>query len=1046
MTPGIWQRPDRLLRLIAVAVTAMVGAGHGFAQDGWSREQYTSENGLLQNRVHAMERDRWGGLLIGTEGGLVRFDGENFEQIGIPSPEGMLPSRVLEIVPVTDGGYVVRDAGSRQYYYKDNVLTAITGEAPARKPSARFSGRGVSVETIVRAMDPDSTLPGKNDWPYSVRLTPLGGNAWCMRNDQELLVYHADSLVDRFAIPFGKWSHLFTMGGQLYTFDAKGQAWLVDVKARHCRLVPTRGFPPTEQKDGHLTWRVHWGDHPEQVSLITAEGLFTIKGDSSGLIAERVPLDLPTDCKVGTLLWLKEGSVLAAGTDSKGLYIYRRNMMKSLLCEMTADGVSNAYFAQAPLGRNGVVSSTRSISRSFTPEGCQENLNVFPGFDESAIILDKDERYWYGRGDTLFIYDMATREEHVVKAGLRPLCFLPDGNAMLIGTPDGIYRESQGTLALTNPMDERDLSLRPTSLCKMPGGGLWVATCSGVYHALDNGGWAPVPGLAGVCARALALVDSTVFVGTYGSGAYMYRQGRLLALPKDTEGFLSHVHAFMADSAGYLWMSTNQGLFRVRSKDLTQWAQDTVQSLYMAHYGKSAGMRNSEFNGGCSPAYVRTGDGWASFPTMDGLVWFRPEEVPDDYPVEPVLLREVRVDGQKLDPSKGTLTLPWDSREVVISLSLAYWGAKENARLEYYFGGPHGGKWQLLQPGQRVLHITAIEPGRTTLKIRKVGSHFRDGATDVQVDFVVPIPFYRTSWFIGLCVLGGTLLLLLILRLNAARLRRRNLQLEKMVRQRTGELVNANTVLRRSLEMKEMLVSIISHDIVTPLRFIARVSNGAVTGPRRQDPTRLNDTMEDIARSSEKLHANAQGLLQWIKRQDGRIELRMRNVALHPFVDEILAMEQERASDKGIQLVNEVSLDDVVQTDRDVLSIVLHNLLANAVTHTHQGRVTVGGQTTNPGFTLTVSDTGNGMPEAALAHALRLKGQGALGAMNNEGERDVQGLGLLIVADLLQLLGGSFEIQSNRGEGTRVTIGLPGAIASRGQATSERDKTSIQEV
>jgi signal transduction histidine kinase len=327
-----------------------------------------------------------------------------------------------------------------------------------------------------------------------------------------------------------------------------------------------------------------------------------------------------------------------------------------------------------------------------------------------------------------------------------------------------------------------------------------------------------------------------------------------------------------------------------------------------------------------------------------------------------------------------------------------------------------------------------------------VGSHFRDGATDVQVDFVVPIPFYRTSWFIGLCVLGGTLLLWLILRLNAARLRRRNLQLEKMVRQRTGELVNANTVLRRSLEMKEMLVSIISHDIVTPLRFIARVSNGAVTGPRRQDPTRLNDTMEDIARSSEKLHANAQGLLQWIKRQDGRIELRMRNVALHPFVDEILAMEQERASDKGIQLVNEVSLDDVVQTDRDVLSIVLHNLLANAVTHTHQGRVTVGGQTTNPGFTLTVSDTGNGMPEAALAHALRLKGQGALGAMNNEGERDVQGLGLLIVADLLQLLGGSFEIQSNRGEGTRVTIGLPGAIASRGQATSERDKTSIQEV
>lgn len=1034
------------LRWVGMAIAAAIGVPGAFAQDGWSKEQYTSENGLLQNRVHAMERDRWGGLLIGTEGGLVRFDGENFEQIGIPSPEGMLPSRVLEIVPLTDGGgYVVRDAGSRQYVYKNNQLTAITGEAPARKPSARFGGRGVSVETTVRAMDPDSVLPGKKDWPYSVRMTPIGGRAWCVRNDRELLVYHGDSLVDRFEIPFGKWSHLFTMGGRLYTFDSNGRAWLIDVKERTCRQVLTQGFPAPEQKDGHLTWRVYWGDFPEQVSLITTEGLYIIHDRDMGLVAEHIPVDLPTDCRIGSILWLQESLVLAVGTDSKGLYLFRRNMMKSLLCEMTGDGVSNAYFAQVPFGKDEVISSTRSLSRVFTAAGCQEAPHVFPGFDESAIILDSKERYWYGRGDTLFIYDPASREERVVQAGLRPLCFLEEGQFMLIGTPNGVYREDQGKLTLANPMNERDLSMRPTSLCRVPGGDLWVATCSGVYHALDNGGWQPVAGLSGICARALALVDSTVFVGTYGSGAYMYRNGKLLGLPKDTEGFLSHVHAFMADSTGYLWMSTNQGLFRVRNKDLERWAQDTAQSVYMAHYGKSAGMRNSEFNGGCSPSYVRTGNGWASFPTMDGLVWFRPEQVPDDYPVEPVLLRQVRVDGQLVDASKGRLTVPWDNREVYVSVSLAYWGTKENARLEFFLGGPDGGKWQLMQPGQRELRLTSLESGRTTLRIRKVGAAFRDDGSGIQIDLVVPVPFYRTSWFIGLCVLGGALLLWLILRLNAARLRRRNLQLEKMVRQRTGELVNANAVLRRSLEMKEMLVSIISHDIVTPLRFIARVSSGAVNGRRPTEPERLNDTMEDIARSSDKLHANAQGLLQWIKRQDGRIELRIRNVALHPFVDEVLAMERERANDKGLQLHNEVPLDDVVQTDRDVLSIVLHNLLANAVTHTSHGSVTVGGKLVGDGCAITVTDTGNGMPEAALAHALRLQGQGALGAMNEEGERDVQGLGLLIVADLLQLLGGSFEVQSTKDKGTCVTIKLPAGKGAEGycaQATPGLQQTS----
>ncbi|MBS1570235.1 MAG: hypothetical protein JST45_12475 [Bacteroidetes bacterium] len=1019
----LWQAvPWR--RYVAAAAVAVLGVV-AVAQDGWSKEQYTSENGLLQNRVHAMERDPWGGLLIGTEGGLVRFDGENFQQIGIPSPEGMLPSRVLEIVPITDGGYVVRDAGSRQFLYRNNELTAITGDAPARKPTARFSGKGISVETTVRAMDPDSTLAGKKEWPYSIRLTPLGGQAWCVRTDNELLVYHGDSLADRFEIPVGKWSHLFTMGGRLYTFDKDGHAWIVDVATRQCRQIPAEGFPAPEQKDGQLTWRIHCGDRPEQVSLVTSEGLYTVHPSNDGLMAVRVPLDLPTDCRIGSVLWLREGTVLAVGTDSKGLYLFRRNMMKSLLCDMGGDGVSNAYFAQAPLGSNGVVSSTRSFSREFTVQGCREAVHSFPGFDEAAIILDHEERYWYGRGDSLFIFDPVVHEERLVQAGIRPLCFLEEGDRLLIGTPDGIYGEAQGQLTLINPMNGKDLSMRPTSLCRTPDGRLWVATCSGVYRALENGGWEPVAGLSGVCARALALVDSGVFIGTYGSGAFMYRNGKLLALPKDSEGFLSHVHAFMADSAGYLWMSTNQGLFRVRSSDLHQWARDTTQSLYMAHYGKSAGMRNSEFNGGCSPAYVRTGDGWASFPTMDGLVWFRPEDVPDAYPEQPVLLREVRVDGNKLDASRGKLTLPWDNREVYVSISLAYWGTQENARLEYLLDGPGGGKWQLFHPGQRELRLAALESGQTTLRIRKVGSAFRNGDGGLKLVFVVPVPYYRTYWFIGLCVVGTSLLLWLVLRLNAARLRRRNLQLEKMVRQRTGELVNANAVLRRSLEMKEMLVSIISHDIVTPLRFIARVSNGAMGGMSRQDPGRLKDTMQDIARSSDKLHANAQGLLQWIKRQDGRIELRMRNVALHPFIDEVIAMERERANDKGLKLLNETNFDDVVQTDRDVLSIVLHNLIANAVTHTRRGSVTVGGSMDGSGCAITVTDTGDGMPDAALAHALRLQGQGALGAMNGEGERDVQGLGLLIVADLLQLLGGSFEVQSGKDKGTCVTIRLP---------------------
>ncbi|MCC6841069.1 MAG: hypothetical protein IT230_13010 [Flavobacteriales bacterium] len=1027
-------RRNGLHRIPAVLVcgVTMLHAGELGAQNTWSFEQYTSENGLLQNRVHAMEHDPWGALLIGTEGGLVRFDGENFKQIGISAPEGMRPGRVLEIVPVPGKAYVIRDAGSRQYLYKNDALFPITDDAPARKPLSRFAGMGVSAQAVVRAMDPDSTLTGKPDWPYSVRMIPLDATKWCLRTDGELLVYNDTALVDRFAIPRGKWSHLFTLDGHLYMLDTAGRGYVVDLDLRKAIPVPITGLPVPELRDGQPTWRMNWDQDSRLVSLIAGDALYLLHTTQLGsaLVAERIPLQLPTDCRVGALVWLDNGQALAVGTDTKGLFLYRRNTMNSLLCEAIGEGVNNAYFAQAPYGRDGVISSTRGRARIFNARGCADTPPPVPGFDETAILLDHDQRYWYGRGDTLFQYDAALAEERMVQSGLRPLCFLEAGSAMYIGTAKGIFKAQDGALELANPMNESDLSMRPTALCMDSSGVLWVATCSGVYKANTNGGWSPVPGLERVCARALAVLDDGIFIGTYGSGAFVFRSGQLYHLPMDNDGFLSHVHAFMADGHGFLWMSTNQGLFRVRRKDLQAWTQDSTQQVYFAYYGKKSGIRNSEFNGGCSPAFVRTADGWASFPTMDGLVWFRPEDIPDAYPSEKIQLESVVIDGKWLAPGPN-YTLDWDHRELVVGLSLAYWGSLENARLEYALANGSGQvRWTPLRPGQHELRLTTLRPGETTLRVRKLGAAFRGDADMVELRFIIPTPFYRSFWFIGLCLIALLLLFWAVVRLNAARLRRKNLQLERIVRQRTGELTDANNVLRRSLEMKEMLVSIISHDIVTPLRFIARVSNRMAMGGGVQEPDRLRDTLEDIARSSDKLHANAQGLLQWIKRQDGRIELRLRNVAAHPFVDEVLAMERERASEKGLKLLNEVPFDDVLHTDRNVLSIVLHNLVANAVTHTRQGQITVSGGAVDGKYRLEVRDTGSGMGEAALKHVRRVQGKGALGAMNEEGERDVQGLGLLIVADLLELLGGSFHVESTKDRGTAILLHLPQAATN----------------
>lgn len=997
------------------------------SQGEWTRKQFTSENGLLQNRVHAMDVDEHGDLLIGTEGGLVRFDGEVFRQVGIMEAGGMQPSRVLDIISLPDNSFVVRDASCRQYLVKGNMIHPLNPEVPARRPAARFSGSGISRHVVMVAMDPDSVLPGKSDWPYGVRMTALSAKEWCLRLDSEVLVYQDTALVRRIPIPLGRWSHLFRLKGGLYSLDSMGGGYLVDTK--HGKYTPVRmvGFPQVPH-DGKIAWSLRWEASQDKVGIVADNEFYDVRATANGdsLIATLLHLELPEDCKIGAVAWLAGGTVIAIGTDTKGLFIYRKNSMRTLTCDAGPNGVNNMYTAQATYGRSGVVTCVQGTVREFSAAGCDEQSMPLPPFDDVSIILDQQQRYWYGRDDSLFLFDDATGTERLVRKGIRPQCFLEHGGAMWVGAVDGIYRIAKDSITLIAPVDEADLGSRPRALSFPPGERLWMATCSGVYRLGPRGGWNVVPGLEGVCARTLALVDNKVFIGTYGSGAFIFNMGKLHPLPQDPQHFLSHVHAFMPDDVGYLWMSTNQGLFRVRRSDLDIWLQDNSAGIYMAYYGKQAGILNPEFNGGCDPSYVRTADGWASFPTMDGLVWFRPEEVPDAYPKEALQLEEVIVDGISRTLGKE-IDIDWQAKDVVIRFSLAYWGDPENAKLEYAIGAAGKEHWIPMTGGQRELHLGSLPSGDMALSIRKVGAKAHGDDQRLTVKFSVPVPFYRSIWFIGLCIAGGVLIFLLLLNLNAARLRRKNLALEKKVRYRTAELVQANNVLRHSLEVKEMLVSIISHDIVTPLRFIARVANGSV---KKLEPTISDDlsgTLKDLARASGKLHANAQDLLHWIKRQDGRIEIRLKNVEVYKVVEEVLAMEDERARERGVTLVNNVPEGDRLRLDSDVLTIVLKNLIGNAVTHAAEGRVTISGTSSDTQYVLTIQDTGVGMGAAALAHARRVQNKGALGAMNHEGERDVQGLGLLIVADLLDLMGGGFTVESELGSGTTISLTLPNA-------------------
>jgi signal transduction histidine kinase len=375
-------------------------------------------------------------------------------------------------------------------------------------------------------------------------------------------------------------------------------------------------------------------------------------------------------------------------------------------------------------------------------------------------------------------------------------------------------------------------------------------------------------------------------------------------------------------------------------------------------------------------------------------------------------LDEVWATGRILSDS-GAIVLAPNKHELIVRFSVAYWGDPANLQLAYQLTGVQD-EWYVLDPGQRELRFLHLPFGEHTLTVRKLGASTTADSGDLVLHFTVRRPFYLAAWFLLLCGGALTLLGILIYRIYQGRLRKQNLQLTRMVRARTGELQAANERLHRSIAVKERLVSIISHDIVTPLRFIARVAHKVPQQEPEQHRAQLTGTLHDIALSSDKLYMNARNLLNWIKHQGGHIELRPVHVALNPLVEDAVGVVARLAKGRDMLVINSVPYDDVLLTDRDLLGIVLQNLLNNALNHSQGSQVIISGEQLPDAYCFTVSDDGPGLPAQTMTAIERLRAEG-LGDSSA-----MLGLGYMIITELVRLMGGELRVEP--GPGARITV------------------------
>jgi signal transduction histidine kinase/HAMP domain-containing protein len=249
------------------------------------------------------------------------------------------------------------------------------------------------------------------------------------------------------------------------------------------------------------------------------------------------------------------------------------------------------------------------------------------------------------------------------------------------------------------------------------------------------------------------------------------------------------------------------------------------------------------------------------------------------------------------------------------------------------------------------------------------------------------------------------------------------------VKEREESLRRAKREAEAANASKSRFLANMSHELRTPLNAIigfSEIINGQFFG--EVGNARYLDYSGDILRSGRHLLAVINDVLDLSRSEAGKMVLTAHQTDMTEVLDDCIAMVREQCADAGLQFTV-AGLDQSLFLVGDTAKLrqIFLNLLSNAIKFTAKGgTISLAVAASHNDIAVTVADTGIGMSPEDLEIAFQPFGQ-----VDNRLERRYEGtgLGLPLTKALVDLHKGSIVIDSARGQGTRVTVTFPRAVA-----------------
>jgi len=229
---------------------------------------------------------------------------------------------------------------------------------------------------------------------------------------------------------------------------------------------------------------------------------------------------------------------------------------------------------------------------------------------------------------------------------------------------------------------------------------------------------------------------------------------------------------------------------------------------------------------------------------------------------------------------------------------------------------------------------------------------------------------------------------------------------------RDEELLNAN-------QNKDKILSILGHDLRGPIRNLHALSN--LTAKTDMNPKEFIEAVKIINTRAFQALEFLDTTLVWTKSNFDKISINIENISPKILVEKILPMYSNLYESKKIKVVLDIPNAILIYSDVEILTIVIRNLIYNAIKFTPEnGTIHIGSKWEIGFFTLSVKDSGIGIDKKTLDKIIENRYSSSTGTQKETGF----GLGLKLCKELLTQINGALEIESVPSVGTKMTIKL----------------------